>query len=144
VGDIATAMGTATSGYIQRRIIKCCEDIQVKYDGTVRDTFGNVYQMSYGDNGFDPCATVKVGNSQEPCDVSRIVASLNLQHEMKIENTKSDTNPEVKKIPNPENKPELSRIQLLKDIAKKSGVKRLYKGLSIEELSQILENIEIK
>jgi len=31
-----TAMNTATSGYIQRRIIKLIEDIKVQYDGTVR------------------------------------------------------------------------------------------------------------
>lgn len=34
-----TAMNTATSGYIQRRIIKLIEDIKVQYDGTVRGKF---------------------------------------------------------------------------------------------------------
>ena len=35
-----TAMGTATSGYMQRRIVKLTEDMKVQYDGTVRDVTG--------------------------------------------------------------------------------------------------------
>jgi DNA-directed RNA polymerase beta' subunit len=133
-GICDTAMGTAKSGYIQRRIIKCCEDIQIKYDGSVRDTTGNVYQMSYGDNGFDPCSTVKVGNSQEPCDVTRMVARLNLQHEMNSEKNSEMNKKEQVTV----TKPKISRIFLLKELAKKTGVKCLYKGLSIEELTKRL------
>ena len=135
-GICDTAMGTAKSGYIQRRIIKVCEDIQVKYDGTVRDTTGNVYQMAYGDNGMDPCETVKVGKTQMPCDISRMVARLNLQHEMK-EEAKVDEQP----ITTPK---KASRISLLKAIAKKTGVKRLYKGWSIEDLTQRLDALDLE
>ena len=77
-----TAMGTATSGYMQRRIVKLTEDIKVQYDGTVRDIPGNIYQVAYGDTGIDPSCTVKVGGSQEVCDVSRMVAKLNMQHDI--------------------------------------------------------------
>jgi DNA-directed RNA polymerase beta' subunit len=84
-GICDTAMGTAKSGYIQRRIIKVCEDIQVKYDGSVRDTTGKVYQMAYGDNGMDTCKTVKVDDIQQACDISRIIDRLNLQYEIKCE-----------------------------------------------------------
>jgi DNA-directed RNA polymerase II subunit RPB1 len=35
-GCIDTACKTAETGYIQRRLIKALEDVQVKYDGTVR------------------------------------------------------------------------------------------------------------
>jgi hypothetical protein len=35
-------------------------------------------------------------------------------------------------------KPKISRIFLLKELAKKTGVKCLYKGLSIEELTKRL------
>jgi DNA-directed RNA polymerase II subunit RPB1 len=35
-GLIDTAVKTAETGYIQRRLIKALEDIMVKYDGTVR------------------------------------------------------------------------------------------------------------
>lgn len=74
-------MGTANSGYVQRRIVKLCEDIQVQYDGTVRDTGGNIYQLSYGENSWDPCQTVKVNGKQEVCDVSRLINRLNAEYE---------------------------------------------------------------
>ena len=73
---------TATSGYMQRRIVKLTEDIKSQYDGTVRDAIGKIYQLSYGENGIDPVNTVKVGGSQEPCDISRMVARLNMKHEI--------------------------------------------------------------
>jgi len=80
-GICDTAMGTATSGYMQRRIVKLTEDMKIQYDGTVRDTFGKVYQIAYGQLGFDPVCTVKVKNEQEMCDISRMVARLNMTHE---------------------------------------------------------------
>lgn len=127
-GICDTAMGTAKSGYIQRRIIKVCEDIQVKYDGSVRDTTGKIYQMAYGTTGMDPSQTVKVKGEQQPCDVSRIVDRLNLQFEMKNE----------KKVKPP------SRVSLLKEIAKLSGKKNMYKGWTVNDLSQRLESLKIE
>ena len=80
-GICDTAMGTSKSGYMQRRIVKVCEDIKVMYDGTVRDTTGKIYQTSYGENGYDPCQLVKVNNDLDCCDVQRIVDRLNMQEE---------------------------------------------------------------
>jgi DNA-directed RNA polymerase beta' subunit len=74
-----TAMGTATSGYMQRRIVKLTEDIKIQYDGTVRDATGRLYQSVYGDVGYDPSQTVKVNGKSEACDISRIVDKLNLE-----------------------------------------------------------------
>lgn len=79
-----TAMGTAQSGYMQRRIIKLTEDMKIQYDGTVRDIPGKIYQLSYGENSIDPTCTVKVKNSQELCDVSRIVQKMNMECEIKL------------------------------------------------------------
>jgi DNA-directed RNA polymerase II subunit RPB1 len=87
-GICDTAMGTATSGYMQRRIIKLTEDMKVQNDGTVRDIPGKIYQMSYGQNGFDPTCTVKVKGEQEMCDISRIVAKLNMKHELEVKSAK--------------------------------------------------------
>ena len=78
-----TAMGTATSGYMQRRIIKLTEDIKIQYDGTVRDVNGHIYQVIYGENDLDPTCTVKVGKDQEFCDMGRLVNKLNMLHELK-------------------------------------------------------------
>lgn len=83
--DRATALGTANSGYMQRRIIKLTEDIKIHYDGTVRDASNHIYQLAYGETGFDPIHTVKVKNEQEVCDISRMVAKLNMLHETKDE-----------------------------------------------------------
>lgn len=77
-----TAMGTATSGYIQRRIIKLTEDIIINNDKTVRDASGNIYQMAYGELGLDPTCTVNVKGKQQICDVSRIVNNLNMKYEL--------------------------------------------------------------
>lgn len=84
-GVCDTAMGTAKSGYIQRKIVKVCEDIQVKYDQTVRDTTGKIYQFCYGENNYDPTKTVKVNNSQQVCDIYRMADRLNKNFENGIE-----------------------------------------------------------
>jgi DNA-directed RNA polymerase beta' subunit len=78
-----TAMGTATSGYMQRRIVKLTEDIKIHNDGTVRDVTGHIYQIVYGENGLDPTCTVKVNGEQEFCDISRMVTKLNMEEEDK-------------------------------------------------------------
>ncbi|KAH9322486.1 hypothetical protein KI387_017125 [Taxus chinensis] len=41
------------TGYIQRRLVKAMEDIMVKYDGTVRNSLGDVIQFLYGEDGID-------------------------------------------------------------------------------------------
>ena len=55
VGLIDTAVKTSQTGYIQRRIIKGCEDLKAEYDMTVRNNKGKIVQYSYGDDNFDPC-----------------------------------------------------------------------------------------
>uniref|UniRef100_A0A7S3A9H3 DNA-directed RNA polymerase subunit n=1 Tax=Rhodosorus marinus TaxID=101924 RepID=A0A7S3A9H3_9RHOD len=52
-GLIDTAVKTAETGYIQRRLMKSMEDILVKYDGTVRNSTGTVIQFLYGEDGMD-------------------------------------------------------------------------------------------
>ena len=81
-------MGTATSGYMQRRIIKLTEDMKLQQDSSVRDVSGKIYQLSYGDNGFDPTATVKVNGKQQMCDISRICDKLNMKHELSLKKSK--------------------------------------------------------
>jgi len=78
-----TAMGTATSGYMQRRIIKLTEDMKIQEDGSVRDIPGKIYQIYYGQNGVDPSTTISVDGEQEICNISRMVAKLNMKHEVK-------------------------------------------------------------
>ncbi len=55
-GLIDTAVKTAETGYIQRRLVKAMEDVMVCYDGTVRNSAGDILQMVYGEDGMDGAA----------------------------------------------------------------------------------------
>ena len=51
-GLIDTAIKTAQTGYTERKLMKCLENIKTHADGTVRDR-QRVIQFTYGDDGFD-------------------------------------------------------------------------------------------
>ena len=53
VGLIDTAVKTGEAGYIQRRLIKGMEDLQISYDKTVRNNKNKVIQFNYGGTNFD-------------------------------------------------------------------------------------------
>lgn len=55
-GLIDTAVKTAETGYIQRRLVKALEDVMAKYDGTVRNSLGDIVQFIYGEDGLDGAA----------------------------------------------------------------------------------------
>ena len=52
-GLIDTAVKTASSGYLQRCVIKGMEGLKVEYDTSVRDADGSVVQFLYGEDGLD-------------------------------------------------------------------------------------------
>ncbi|BAE57665.1 hypothetical protein F9C07_2225934 [Aspergillus flavus] len=52
-GLIDTAVKTAETGYIQRKLVKALEEVMVKYDGTVRNSLGDIIQFIYGEDGLD-------------------------------------------------------------------------------------------
>ena len=52
-GLIDTAVKTAETGYIQRRLVKALEDAEAHYDGTVRNSLGDIIQFIYGEDGLD-------------------------------------------------------------------------------------------
>lgn len=52
-GLIDTAVKTAETGYIQRRLIKAMEDVKVHYDGTVRNSVGHIVEFLYGEDAMD-------------------------------------------------------------------------------------------
>jgi len=53
-GLVDTAVKTASTGYIQRRLSKAQEGLQVWYDATVRNSSGDVIQFYYGGDGYYP------------------------------------------------------------------------------------------
>ena len=52
-GLIDTAVKTAETGYLQRRLVKALEDVTATYDGTVRNSLGDIVQFVYGEDGLD-------------------------------------------------------------------------------------------
>jgi DNA-directed RNA polymerase beta' subunit len=84
-GITDTAMKTADTGYIQRKMVKVMEDLCVKYDGTVRNSTGSIIQLCYGEDGIDGSKTVVINNEPQCCDVVRLAARLNLKHELQVQ-----------------------------------------------------------
>lgn len=54
IGIVAKVIGTADTGYKSRKFVKFLEDINVKYDLTVRDAKNHILQFAYGDSCIDP------------------------------------------------------------------------------------------
>jgi DNA-directed RNA polymerase II subunit RPB1 len=52
-GLINTAINTAVTGYIQRRLVKAMETCRTEWDGSVRDANGAIITFQYGEDGFD-------------------------------------------------------------------------------------------
>ena len=59
-GLIDTAIKTAQTGYIQRRLVKALEDLSVRYDGTVRAANDTIIQYIYGENGINQLTQTSV------------------------------------------------------------------------------------
>lgn len=53
-GLVDTAIRTAQSGYMQRRLVNALQDLQVKPSGLVTDNQGMVIQTMFGEDGVDP------------------------------------------------------------------------------------------
>ena len=84
-GVTDTAMKTAQSGYVQRRMVKVGEDIKVANDMTVRAGDNRIIQFQYGADNLDPVNTVVKGGKSFVCDVDRIVDQLNTSLELEKE-----------------------------------------------------------
>ena len=52
IGTISTSIKTAETGYIQRKLVKVTEDVSIYYDGTVRNSSGNIIQYLYAYDGY--------------------------------------------------------------------------------------------
>ena len=55
-GLVDTAVKTAETGYMQRRLMKALEDLTTRYDLSVRTSVGGIVQFKYGDDALDPSA----------------------------------------------------------------------------------------
>ena len=77
-GLVDTAVKTADTGYLQRRMVKTLEDVSIEYDGTVRDSKKNVVQFSYGGDGLDPI--LMESDQSTPLDFERKLRGLRCNH----------------------------------------------------------------
>lgn len=66
---VDTAVRTSQSGYFQRRLINALQDLEVKNDGTVRETRDTIVQLKYGEDGFDPSK----GEYKEVIDIDGVI-----------------------------------------------------------------------
>ncbi|EIN10167.1 beta and beta-prime subunits of DNA dependent RNA-polymerase [Punctularia strigosozonata HHB-11173 SS5] len=67
-GLVDTAVKTAETGYMQRRLMKALEDLTTHYDLTVRNAIGGIVQFRYGDDGLDPAC---LEGDAQPLDMER-------------------------------------------------------------------------
>jgi DNA-directed RNA polymerase III subunit RPC1 len=68
VGLVDTAVKTAETGYMSRRLMKSLEDLSVQYDRTVRNSASDIVQFRFGDDELDP---VDMEASAKPVDFDR-------------------------------------------------------------------------
>ena len=70
-GLVDTAVKTAETGYMQRRLVKSLEDLVLHYDNTVRNSNNEVIQFQYGGDGLDP---MMMEGKDKPVDFARVMA----------------------------------------------------------------------
>ena len=68
-GLVDTAVKTAETGYMARRLMKALEDLSMQYDTSVRNSENTVVQFTYGDDGLHPD---KMENNDRPVDFERL------------------------------------------------------------------------
>ncbi|KAF6020050.1 POLR3A [Bugula neritina] len=91
-GLVDTAVKTAETGYMQRRLVKSLEDLCCQYDMTVRSSTGDIIQFSFGGDSLDPVA---MEGKDEPVDFQSLLSHVRALHADKQEPSLSSA--EVKK-----------------------------------------------
>lgn len=76
-GLVDTAVKTAETGYLQRRLVKSLEDLVLHYDMTVRNATGEVVEFRYGSDGLDPSY---MEGKDRPVDLSRVLADVRAKY----------------------------------------------------------------
>ena len=99
-GLIDTAIKTAQTGYIQRKLIKGLEDLSIKYDGTNRNSRGVIIQYVYGENGINQACQSEVKLSIMEMDNENIKKTFGFTDEQlkKIEKKHKITIKDLKKM----------------------------------------------
>ena len=69
-GLVDTAVKTAETGYMQRRLMKALEDLSVKYDYSVRSSTNDIAQLIYGDDALEP---MKMEEGMQPVNYHKLL-----------------------------------------------------------------------
>ncbi|NYB26976.1 MAG: DNA-directed RNA polymerase subunit A' [Methanobacteriaceae archaeon] len=78
-GLVDTAIRTAQSGYMQRRLVNALQDLSVQPDGTVRDNRGIIIQSKYGEDGVDPAKS----DYGKVADIDRMIEEMRIKSKAK-------------------------------------------------------------
>lgn len=79
-GLVDTAVKTAETGYMQRRLMKALEDLCAKYDYSVRTSTEHLIQFQYGDDALDP---MYMDNDDLPVSLKRVFTMIQANHNSK-------------------------------------------------------------
>jgi len=74
-GLVDTAIRTAQSGYMQRRLVNALQDLQVKSSGLVTDNQGNVIQTIFGEDGVDPAKS----DFGKPAELNKLIDEIRME-----------------------------------------------------------------
>ena len=74
-GLVDTAIRTAQSGYMQRRLVNALQDLQVKSSGLVTDNQGMVIQTMFGEDGVDPAKS----DFGKPANLDKLIDEIKLE-----------------------------------------------------------------
>ncbi|XP_031486143.1 DNA-directed RNA polymerase III subunit 1 [Nymphaea colorata] len=73
-GLVDTAVKTADTGYMSRRLMKSLEDLSIHYDQTVRNASGVIVQLRYGEDGMDP--SKMEGDDGQPLNLEHLFVKM--------------------------------------------------------------------
>ncbi|KZX10469.1 DNA-directed RNA polymerase subunit A' [Methanobrevibacter curvatus] len=74
-GLVDTAIRTAQSGYMQRRLVNALQDLKVTENGLVQDNKGNVIQTMFGEDGVDPAKS----DHGKAADLDKIIKEMRIK-----------------------------------------------------------------
>jgi len=99
-GVIDTAVKTATSGYLQRRLVKSMEDLKVAHDFTVRSSNNDIVQFCYGYDGFNSVDLEKQKTNFIKIDITKLNTNYYIDVNEKFEYVMKSELTKMKKIGN--------------------------------------------
>jgi DNA-directed RNA polymerase beta' subunit len=99
-GVIDTAVKTANSGYLQRKLVKSMEDLKVAHDFSVRGSNNDIVQFCYGYDGFNSTDLEKQTTNFIKIDIDKLNMNYYIDPNDKFEYVLKSEIDKMKKIDN--------------------------------------------